>query len=174
MLILLLVFCEVNATGQINTEKCIKTYPELERSVIEQQTNMDSMVSAFFPPNRQSAIAADVYYFFDDRNVSLNAGNLNITSYDYAFRWSVSLVFTLIRPELLQHLSLFVYHGETRTIKIVIDPLCEVPSSSSRLLDEKACKGEASASDPVLLLNQLTTHVSPRKVTFQTYTCVDK
>ena len=171
-LILLLVFCEVNAIEKFN---CIKTYQELERSVIERRSNMDSMMSAFFPPNRQTAIAADVYYFFDDRNVSLKAhtGNLNIASHDYAFRWSASLVFTLIRPELLQFLSLFVYHGETKTIKIVIDPLCEAPLLNSRLVDERACNGEASTSDPVLLLNQLTTHVSPSSY-MSGYTCVDR
>ena len=160
VLILLLVFHEGIAVEQANNENCIKTYQELERAVIQRQLNMDSMVSAFFPLNRQASIAANVYYFFDDQNMSMNAENLDITSYDYAFRWSASPIFNLIRPELLHHLSLYVYRGDTTTIKIVVDPLCEVPSFNSRLLDEKTCSGKASASDPVLLLNQLATNVS--------------
>ena len=160
VLVLMLVFCEVIAVEQVNNENCIKTYQELERSVIQRQSNMDNMVSAFFPPNRQASIAANVYYFFDDQNMSLNAENLDITSYDYAFRWSASPIFNLIRPELLHHVSLFVYHGDTATIKILIDPLCGVPPFNNRLLDEKTCSRGASASDPVLLLNQLTTNVS--------------
>lgn len=165
ILILLLVFCEVSA---INNANCIKTHLELEKSVIARQSNMESMVSAFFPPNRQASIAAEVFYFFG--NVSLSAEHFDIISYDYAFRWSASPVFNLIRPELLQYLSLFVYRGETTTIKIVIDPLCGVPprNSSLRLLDETTCSGGASSSDPVLLLNQLTIHVSLRTVTSPT------
>ena len=124
---------------------------------------MDSMVSAFFPPNRQASIAAIVYYFFDDQNMSLNAENLDNTSYDYAFRWSASPVFNIMRPELLQYLSLFVYHGDTTTIQLIIDPLCEVPPLNSRLLDEQACNGGESATDAVLLLNQLTTNVSVKQ-----------
>ena len=119
VLILLLGFHEVIAVEQANNENCIKTYQELERAVIQRQSNMDSMVSAFFPPNRQASIAANVYYFFDDQNMSMNAENLDITSYDYAFRWSASPIFNLIRPELLHHLSLYVYCGDTTTIKIV-------------------------------------------------------
>ena len=157
VLILLLVLRDGNA---LDNENCIKTYQELERSVIQRQSNMDSMVSAFFPPNRQASIAANVYYFFDDRNMSLNAENLDITSYDYAFRWSASPVFNIMRPELLHYLSLFVYHGDTTTIQLIIDPPCEVPPLNSRLVDEQACNGGESVTDAVLLLNQLTTNVS--------------
>lgn len=163
ILILLLVFYEVTA---INNANCIKMYLELEKSVIARQSNMKNMVAAFFPQNRQASIAAEVYYFFG--NVSLSAENFDITSYDYAFRWSASPVFNLIRPELLQYLSLFVYRGETTTIKIVIDPLCGVPPCNSRLLDEATCSEGASSSDPVLLLNQLTIDVSLRTVTSPT------
>ena len=157
VLILVLVLRDGNA---LNNKNCITTYQELERSVIQRQSNMDNMVSAFFPPNRQASIAANVYYFFDDRNMSLNAENLDITSYDYAFRWSASPVFNIMRPELLHYLSLFTYHGDTTTIQLIIDPLCEVPPLNSRLVDEQACSGGESATDAVLLLNQLTTNVS--------------
>jgi len=107
ILLLLLVFCEVSA---VNNENCIKTHLELEKSVIARQSNMESMVSAFFPPNRQASIAAEVYYFFG--NMSMSAENFDITSYDYAFRWSASPVFNLIRPELLQYLSFCVSWGD--------------------------------------------------------------
>ena len=160
VLILLLVLRDSNA---LDNENCIKTYQELERSVIQRQSNMDNMVSAFFPPNRQASIAANIYYFFDGQNMSLNAENLDITSYDYAFRWSASPVFNIMRPELLHYLSLFVYHGDTTTIQLIIDPLCEVPPLNSRLLDEQACNGGESATDAVLLLNQLTTNVSVKQ-----------
>jgi len=53
-----------------------------------------------------------------------------------------------------------VYHGDTITIKLITDPLCEVPPLNSRLLDEQACSGGESATDAIVLLNQLTTNVS--------------
>ena len=164
VLIVLLVLCQGDAAEHTTNENCIKSYQDLEMSVIERPSNMDAMNLAFSPPNRQAGIAAEVYYFFNDRNTSLNT---DITSYDYAFRWSSSPIFNLMRPELLHQLSLFVYHGGMTTIKIVVDPLCVVPSFNSRLLDEEACSGGASTSDSVRLLNQLTTNVSPRTVTSQ-------
>ena len=163
VVILLLVFYNVN--GELSEgEECITTYQQLERSIIGQDANINSMMDAFYPPNRQPSIAANVYYFLDGLQ-EINRQNMDVPSYDYAFRWSVSWVFAVIRPDLLQLLSLFLYHEHTPTIKIVVDPICgaKPTQSSLELLDEtKTCSEGANSSDLEMLLNKLTTHVSLR------------
>ena len=122
----------------------------------ERKSNIDSVSDAFFPPNRQVSDAANVYYFFNDGN---EHQDLDLGSYDYAFQWSTSPVFGIIRPELLQYLSLFVYQGQTTTTKIVLDPLCEAMPLQTKLIDEETCIGEANTTKPAQMINKLTTHV---------------
>ena len=68
---------------------CVQAFSELERSLIERESNIESMSDAFYPPNRQASDAANVYYFFNDGN---EYQNLDLGSYNYAFRWSTSPV----------------------------------------------------------------------------------
>ena len=129
--VLLLLTCDEVRGEQL---PCVQTFSELERSLIERKSNIDSMSDAFYPPNRQASDAANVYYFFNDGN---KYQNLDLGPYDYAFRWSTSPVFGTIRPELLQYLSLLVYQGQTTTTKIVLDPLCEAMPLQTKLIDEE-------------------------------------
>ena len=127
------------------------------------------MSDAFYPPNRQVSIAANVYYFFNDGN---EHQDLDLGSYDYAFRWSTSPVFGIIRPELLQYLSLFVYQGQTTTTKIVLDPLCEAMPLQTKLIDEETCSEEANTTNPLQILDKLTTHVSSKQCYLNHLTCI--
>ena len=151
---LLLLACDEVRGEQLD---CVQTFSDLERSLFEKESNIDSMSDAFYPPNRQVSIATNVYYFFNDK---VEHQDLDVESYDYAFRWSASPVFGIIRPELLQYLSLFVYQGQTTTTKIVLPPLCETMPLQTKLIHEEKCREEANTTDPVQLLNKLTTNVS--------------
>ena len=152
--VLLLLACDGVRGEQL---PCVQTFSELERSLIARESNIESLSSAFYPPNRQATDAANVYYFFNDVK---QYQDLDMGSYDYAFRWSTSPVFGIIRPELLQYLSLFVYQGQTTTTKIVLDPLCEAMPLQTKLMDEETCSEEANTTNPLQTLNKLTTHVS--------------
>ena len=136
---------------------CVRTFTELEKSLTKRDSNIESMSDAFYPPNRQVSIAANVYYYFSGGNLSDE--DLDVVSYDYAFRWAASPVFELIRPELLQYLSVFVYQGQTTTIKIVLKPICEAMPLQTKLIDEETCIGETNTTKPAQMINKLTTHV---------------
>ena len=82
----------------------------------------------------------------------------------YKYRWSVSPVLELIRPELLQDLSLYLYHGRTETITVRIPPLCAAPTVdlALQLNSDEICWNEKLSRDanhPVQMLNKLTTFV---------------
>lgn len=83
------------ACGEVRGEQldCVQTFSDLERSLFETKSNIDSMSNAFYPPNRQVSIATNVYYFFNDE---VEHQDLDVESYDYAFRWSASPVFGII------------------------------------------------------------------------------
>ena len=59
---------------------CVRSFSELERSLISKDSNLDSVSNAFYPPNRQVSIAANVYYFFNDGNEP--GEDMNVVSYD--------------------------------------------------------------------------------------------
>lgn len=146
----------VQATEDFDLSHCIHSYGQLEKVAIR-QVNKDSMTNGFYPPNRQAATAANVHYYIGD---SQNF------EYVYKFRWSTSPVLELIRPELLQDLSLYLYHGHTETIDVVIDPLCGVPNIHFAIQSNsfQVCSGEVNSSDPIQMLNKLTTHVRHQKL----------
>ena len=152
--VVLLLLCDEVRGEQFD---CVRTFTDLEISLISRDSDIDSMSDAFYPPNRQVSIAANVYYFFSDGNEPDK--DLDVVSYDYAFRWAASPVFELIRPELLQYASLFVYQGQTTTIKIVLKPICEAMPLQTKLIDEETCIGEANTTKPAQMINKLTTHV---------------
>ena len=139
---------------QLESDGCVNSFQQLERSIISRDSNMDSLMDAFYPPNRPESIAVNVYYSYEHDGV---------TSYEhaYAFRWAASIVFELIRPDLLRRLSLYLHHGHTTTAKITIDPLCDIDLETKHSMTSyEICSGQGDPSDPVLLLNKLTTHVS--------------
>ena len=111
-------------------------------------------------PMNHKASLVNVQYF-----VERGGNDTTMTSYEpiiyvYAFRWSASFVFALIRPELLQPLSLYIYYGYTPTVNIIIDPLCGMDMVHNITSYDTICHGQGNAHDPVQLISKLTTHVS--------------
>ena len=151
LLLICALILNVHTVDHFDLPYCIQSYQQLERAVIR-DVNIDRMTNGFYPPNRQAATAANIHYYIGD--------NHNF-EYVYKFRWSASPVLELIRPELLQDLSLYLYHGHTETINVVIDPLCGVPNIHFAIQSNsfQLCSGETNSSDPIQMLNKLTTHV---------------
>ena len=149
----------------IATEDCISTYSQLERSIVKNSTtNLDNMLKVFFPPNEQSPGALNVTY-----HVKYSNG----TDCKITFHWSQFVVLEVIRPELLEQLSYFVYHrhydddtyGELKGLDIYVPaPFCSqytCPSYGTTDSDqfEQDCN-EEKRDTPLALLNQFTTQVS--------------
>ena len=153
---LLVLLASYGVRSEPSKSRCLKTFQELEKSLLARSANADSLRDAFYPPNRQTGIVVNVFYYFDDGTIY---DEQNVT-YNYAFRWATSAVLQFIRPELLQHLSLYTYHGHTTTLNITIDPVCANRPLQHRDFDEVACSGERNSSDAALMLNTLTVHVS--------------
>ena len=101
--------------GQLKGPKCVRTFRELEESLINRYTNMESIRNAFYPPSRETTNTVNVYYFFDYGKV-FHERNLDLSMHNYAFRWSLSSIFFLVRPDQLRYLSLFVYNGRTANV----------------------------------------------------------
>ena len=78
LLILMLTWhgarCEQRESG-----RCINSFQQLERSVVSRDSNMDSLMDAYYPPNRQESIAVNVYYFIE------TGGNNGMTSYEHTY-----------------------------------------------------------------------------------------
>ena len=75
--VVLLLLCDEVRGEQFD---CVRTFTELERSLTKRDSNIESMSDAFYPPNRQVSIAANVYYFFNDGNEP--GEDMNVVSYD--------------------------------------------------------------------------------------------
>ena len=67
----------------------VRTFTELERSLTKRDSNIESMSDAFYPPNRQVSIAANVSYYISEGNLP-DEQDLDMMSCDYAFRLAVS------------------------------------------------------------------------------------
>ena len=133
---------------RFNESGCIKSFAQLEKTVITRGSNVDKIMDGFYPPNKQITMAANVYYFFE-----------NSSSFDYKFRWSASPILQVIRPELLEYLSLGLFSGRTETVNVIISaPICGMYPAIQRD-GQQFCYGELEHTDPVWLLNKFTTHV---------------
>ena len=83
--------------------------------------------------------------------------------FDYRFRWTISSVHVFIRPDLLEHLSLYIYRPYTIVARLIVDPICggeEIDTTKSDSVCNKTKYLHTEAGTPVRLLNELTTHVS--------------
>ena len=130
---------------------CIQSYQELRVSLFVRQENIDNLRRAFYPTNQEPSISIEIQYYF--RNWTLQ--------YPLIFRWSISRSLGLIRPELMQSLTLHIFNRITPVVDIVLDPLCDDPGLHSSLSDwEGICKDEKMVSPTLLLLNELTANVS--------------
>lgn len=139
-------------TDSPDTPKCISNYQQLERA-ITMNGNINRMTNGFYPPNRQATAAANIYYVVSSQPSS---------EYVYKYRWSESPVLQLIRPELLRDLSLFLYHGRTETITVVIPPLCAAPTIELAIQSnsDEICWSTSDTDHPVHMLNIVTINVS--------------
>ena len=162
----------VSICNTIADEDCISTYSQLERSIVQNSTiNLDNMLKVFFPPNELSPAAIHVIYhvtYVDDENS---------TDCKVIFHWSHFLVSEVIRPDLLEQLSYFIYHrhyNDDNDGKLLKDldiyvsaPFCSQHScprlaASDRF--EEDCN-EEKKDTPLTLLNLFTTQVSDAYIT---------
>ena len=131
----LLFVANLAAAGDIG-KKPISDYFGLEKSVLSRVSNIDRLMDAFFPVNRQNTIVVDVYYYYcvnpkdhntKCSNLELSAPN-NAESWEnvtemYKFRWSISFVNTFIHPDLLNRMSLYTFYINPTKARVVIDRL---------------------------------------------------
>ena len=131
---------------------CIQSYQELQASLFARQQNIDNLRRAFFPINQEPSISIEIEYYFRN-NWTL--------PYPLVFRWSTSRSLGLIRPELMQSLTLHIFNRITPVVEIIMDPICDDPNLHSSLSNwEGICTDEKMASFTLQLLNELTANVS--------------
>ena len=146
---------------------CIETFIDLEESLVKRKSNINHLHNAFFPSNQRVPVAVDLLVHFSTslQNTShklCNPSTARLDSHtsDYKFRWSVSAMLLFVQPEVLRHLSLFVYRGIVTTAEVVIDPMCADLDSEVQQMERKVCKGSTNKEKPEELLNRLCIHVS--------------
>lgn len=142
--------------------------------------NLKQLVQAFFPTDRQTSIIVDVTYIIR-RNISIVAEdeivNPQCSSSDYTlnrilreeegnesfigidanlhYRWAASAVNLFVGPDILEMLSLFVFHVDIAPAILTI----EIPSSCSPVDNEIYCN-ENEVPHVINILNEVTSNVS--------------
>ena len=166
LLILLLSFVCTYST--IATEDCISTYSQLENFIVNNsmKCNLDKMLRAFFPPNKQPPAALDIIYHVEFLSDDKNNSNCK----KIVFHWSQFLALEVIEPELLGQLSYFIYHrhydhdtyGELDDLDIYVPvPFCSQYTCPDSDRFEQNCNEEnINDTHPLALLNLFTTQVS--------------
>ena len=154
---------------------CIKTFIELEESLVKQRSNINQLHNAFFPSNQRVPVAIYLLVHFSTslRTTSYKLCNpstvrLDNQTADYKFRWSASAMLLFVQPEMLRPLSLFVYRGIVTTAEVVIDPVCEQVDSEIQQMEGKVCTGSTNEEKPEQLLNKLCIHVSKLNLCWHT------
>ena len=133
---------------------------------------------AFFPPNQEQAVLAEVFYLTKDPESALDQGvelksvmgsscknqhhvckhrDEERTNCTYLYRWSSSPMHLFIEPRLLNDLSLSVLPGTELRIqmaKLIIPEICN--AREDQITDTNGDVWDR----PVFLLSQLTTFVS--------------
>ena len=159
ILLYLLVFQQVSLGKQ-----CIENFYELRDSLLTRDSNIENMREAFFPANRQASSALDVMYYFRDENATSNTSLelLETESPAYRFQWATVQVLILLRPSVLQGLSLHLFYPLTETVRLVVDPICYHPTDGSnrQLFCNETDYLETDRGLSVRLLNRLTVRVS--------------
>ena len=157
---------------------CIREYHELERSLLTNPRNIDSMLRAFFPPNQEQAGLVEVSYHID---VSGNASDQRVelryiegnscrnqpqfckhrdeerTNCTYLYRWSTSPMYLFAEPRVLNDISFSILPGtelRIRQANLVVAEICN--KREDQITDINGDVWDL----PVFLLTQLTTLVS--------------
>ena len=133
-----------NATNS----SCISNLIDLEKSLLNKSSNVESLTRVFFPPNRPFPPVVEACYYVLPNTVVDPENMERCENATYRFRWTVSPIYLYTDPNLLESLSLFVIQIHIMSAKLQLDPLC----SGSEL----ASGGFESQEQ---LLNQLTTLV---------------
>ena len=138
-----------NAQQNDANSSCINNLIDLEKSLLNQSSNVESLTRAFFPPNRPSPPVVEACYYVLPNTVVEPENMEQCENATYRFRWSVSPIYLYMDPNLLESLSLYAVQIHILSAKMLLDPLCagsELASGGFRSQEE--------------LLNQLTTLVS--------------
>ena len=147
-------------------KQCVENFYELRESLLSRESNIENMREAFFPANRQASSALDVLYYFRDENDTSNSNTslerLETESPAYRFQWTVVQLLILLRPRVLQGLSLHLFHPLTETVRLAVDPICYHPTDGSnrQLFCNETDYLETDRGLSVRLLNRLTVRVS--------------
>ena len=146
---------------------CIETFIDLEKSLIQQNSNINRLQNAFFPSNQRAPVAIDLLVHFSTslHNTSHKLCNpstarVDNRTADYKFRWSPPALLLSVQPEILRPLSLFVYQGIVSTAEVVIDPMCANVDNENQQMKGKVYKGSTNKKKPEELLTKLCIHVS--------------
>ena len=161
------------------SKDCISTVHEFQHSLVNRSVNLDSLQTAFSPPNHQTSVSFVVHYHFcshvpssegttlcseiEDWINGMNAGLIQVEEFrekyeaHHQFRWNASPIGLFIRPQLLELLSLFTFRITEGQTHIVLDQCCENLIGSFKSPNEDTCKNPP----PVLTqLEKVTANVS--------------
>ena len=137
-----------NAQGNDTNSTCINNLIDLEKSLLNKSSNVESLTRSFFPPNRPIPPVVQACYYVLP-NAVVEPGNLEqCENATYRFRWTVSPIYLYMDPNLLESLALYAVQIHITSAKVQLDPLCAG--------SELASGGFHSQEQ---LLNQLTTLV---------------
>ena len=151
----------------VSGEHCSKTLHDLEDSLFCSPTagrsNVDSLVSAFFPTNRLPASVVEIYYHISDStgndSITTTAASSYSSSADagtssnqtvHRYRWSWSPLLLFMEPFQAKLLSLYLIVLHTTEAHVVLGPVCSSNTSDNGV-----------ASD-LIIINQLTAMVSKK------------
>ena len=125
---LLVVLIATHFRASYGLTECISNYSELEKSILEDKSNIEQLIDAFFPVNRQQSTVVDVTYFLQYCNPSRSDGTVqcdNDTTRNYTFRHSSTPIHGHTPPHRLRLLSLYIYATETRELSLNISAFCK-------------------------------------------------
>ena len=94
----------------------------LERSILCDEYNIQSLTEAFFPANRHQAFIVEVHIYVNRSVHPLSPGNNDTTRSDYIFYWFSSSVLAFIHPKLLEGFSLWTFTAEYNHAHLRIAP----------------------------------------------------
>lgn len=122
---------------------CINNLIDLEKSLLNKSSNVESLTRVFFPPNRPPPPVVEACYYVLPNTV-VDPGNMEqCENATYQFRWTVSPIYLYTDPNLLESLSLFAIQIHIMSAKLQLEPLCagsELASggfeSQEQLLDQ--------------------------------------
>ena len=137
-----------NAQENITNPSCINNLIDLEKSLLNKSSNIESLTRAFFPPNRPFPPVVQACYYVLPNTVVDPENMEQCENATYRFRWTVSPVYLYMDPNLLESLALYVVQIHILSAKVLLDPLC-----AGSELDSGGFHSQEQ------LLNQLTTLV---------------